>query len=252
MSKYLKLLQPATLDNLTRIGGCGDGGYVMLPYPTPPPPPTKQNDKSQNNQPKAVSLGVSESSPWDLEIANMGYQVLQYDASIKQSPDSHPNIIFHKKFVGTRKDHQTITLENILQDYKFDPTLHNILQCDIEGAEWEIFDKLDFDILKQYFAQIIIEFHDCDPRSESRTQRQFAILEKFHQYYQPIHLHFNPCDNIFYIKDRFFASLPEVTYLRRDLLPNHFTLRQTCGDVEHLDYPNIDMFPNLPIDFANI
>lgn len=97
---------------------------------------------------KSCFSGVLEFSPWDLEIANMGYQVLQYDASIKQSLDSHPNIIFHKKFVGTSKDHQTITLKDILQDYKFDPILHNILQCDIEWAEWEIFDKPDFDILK--------------------------------------------------------------------------------------------------------
>lgn len=33
MSKYLKLLQPAMLDNLARIGGYGDGGYIMLPPP---------------------------------------------------------------------------------------------------------------------------------------------------------------------------------------------------------------------------
>lgn len=33
MSAYLKILQPAMLDNLTRIGGCRDGGYVMLPPP---------------------------------------------------------------------------------------------------------------------------------------------------------------------------------------------------------------------------
>lgn len=223
----------------------------ILCYP-PPPTHTKQNDKSQNNQPKAVSLGISESSPWDLEIANMGYQVLQYDASIEQSPDSHPNIIFHKKFVGTSKDHQTITLKDILQDYEFDPTLHNILQCDIEGAEWEIFDKLDFNLLQKYFAQIVIEFHRCKPISSIRTRHQCTILEKFHQYYQPIHLHFNSCGNIFYIKDRFFASLPEVTYLRRDLLPNHFTLCQTCGDIAKLDYQNTNTLPNLPIDFTNI
>lgn len=201
---------------------------------------------------KSCFSGVLEFSPWDLEIANMGYQVLQYDASIEQSPDSHPNIIFHKKFVGTSKDYQTITLEDILQDYKFDPTLHNILQCDIEGAEWEIFDKLDFNLLQKYFAQIVIEFHRCKPISSIRTRHQCTILEKFHQYYQPIHLHFNSCGNIFYIKDRFFASLPEVTYLRRDLLPNHFTLHQTCGDIAKLDYQNTNTLPNLPIDFTNI
>ncbi len=239
MYKYLNLIRPAQLDNLVRIGGNIDGGYVMLP----PPPPLS------SIQPKAISLGVSDYSPWDLAMANMGYQVLQYDASIQQSPDIHPNIIFHKKFVGTAPDHQTITFEQIMHEYSFDKNVHNILQIDIEGAEWAIFEQIDFNMLEQYFAQIILEFHNCDPRASLQTQQHIAILEKFCHAFQPIHLHYNPYGLNFYIKDNFFASVFEVSYVRKDLLPNNFTLRDTCGDIPELDYPNGDGLPNLPITF---
>ncbi len=45
---------------------------------------------------KALSLGVSDSSPWDLEMAQRGFKVIEYDASIEKCPYSHENIIFHK------------------------------------------------------------------------------------------------------------------------------------------------------------
>ena len=183
-------------------------------------------------------------------MANMGYQVLQYDASIKCAPYKHPNIIFHKKFAGIHQDRQTTTLEQILCDYHFDPKAHNILQIDIEGAEWDIFERIDFAMLERYFAQIIMEFHDCDPRSIAKTQRYTAILSRFIKSYQPIHLHFNPCGGVVYVKDEFFAPVFEVSYVRRDLLPPNFKLREFCGDLALLDYPNNDMLPNFPIIFG--
>ena len=237
--KYLNAVRPAKLDNLVRIGGKMDGGYVMLP----PPPPLS------NSQPKAVSLGVSDFSPWDLEMANMGYQVLQYDASIEKAPDTHKNMIFHKKFVGATRDHQTITFDDIMQQYSFNEKDHNILQMDIEGAEWEIFERLDFSIFEKYFSQIILEFHDCDPRASLQTERHVAILERFHHAFQPIHLHFNPYGHNFYVKDRFMANVFEVSYARKDLLPRDFTLLNECGDIPNLDYPNGEKLPNIPISF---
>ncbi|WP_240329627.1 FkbM family methyltransferase, partial [Helicobacter suis] len=135
----------------------------------------------EGKQPVALSLGVSDWSPWDLEMAQKGYLVLQYDGSIEKSPDSHKNIIFHQKFVGTKNDSKTISLEQILQDYNFDVNAHNILQMDIEGAEWDIFEKLDFVLLEKYFAQIIVEFHWIDPRNRFQSERYLAILEKFNK-----------------------------------------------------------------------
>ncbi|WP_328588082.1 FkbM family methyltransferase, partial [Helicobacter vulpis] len=238
---YLKFVRPVALERLIRVGGNTDGGYVM--YPPPPP-------QSNPARPKALSLGVSIDSPWDLEMAQMGYLVLQYDASIEQAPDAHPNIIFHKKFVGTRCDPQTTTLEQILLDYSFDPKAHNILQMDIEGVEWEIFEKLDFKILEKHFAQVIVEFHACNPCAILQAHKKFEILERLQRVFQPIHLHFNSCGRCYYVQDRFFGDLLEVSYLRRDLLPFLPPLRNACGNIKGLDYPNEERLPNIPIIFA--
>lgn len=182
-------------------------------------------------------------------MANMGYQVLQYDASIKKAPDLHQNMIFHRKFVGITRDYQTVTFDDIMQQYDFDEKAHNVLQVDIEGAEWDIFEQLDFDLLERYFSQIILEFHDCDPRASLQTQRHVAILEKFCHGFQPIHLHYNPYGCNFYVKDRFMSSVFEVSYVRKDVLPKDFVLRSECGDMTHLDYPNSEKMPNIPISF---
>ena len=82
ISKYHKT--SAMGGGLQRVGGENDGGYVMA-KPNP------------ENNATAISLGVSSYSPWDLEMANMGYKVLQYDGSINKGPYNHPNITFYKK-----------------------------------------------------------------------------------------------------------------------------------------------------------
>lgn len=76
-------------------------------------------------------------------MADKGYKVLEFDGSIDDTPyPNHPNIHFYKAFVGVSDDASTISLARILAESKLDPSAHNILQCDIENAEWEILDVI--------------------------------------------------------------------------------------------------------------
>ncbi len=75
-----------------------------------PPPPIEAN----TIKPKALSLGVSPYSPWDLAMANRGYKVMQYDASIEKASHNHPNITFIKKFVGAQESHDTISFDFVV------------------------------------------------------------------------------------------------------------------------------------------
>lgn len=82
-----------------------------------PLPQSKQRNNTKKV--KALSLGVSPYSPWDLEMADKGYEVLEFDASIEKSPyPHHPNIKFFKQFVGVKDSCengvQTITLKRII------------------------------------------------------------------------------------------------------------------------------------------
>ena len=216
---------------------------VVIVYYAPPP-------IKGNSLPQCVSLGVSDYSPFDLEMADMGYEVLEYDASIESSPyPNHPNIKFFKKFVGAVESHDTTTLMQIINENKFDKNAHNILQCDIEDAEWELLENIDISLLAKYFPQILFEFHNCNPDNEVFTQRRLAVLAKLNEYYCPIHTHFNHNGGLLFAKNLLFSPLIEISYLRKDLIPNDAQPLRGSATLVGLDYPNIPHYPDIPVVF---
>ena len=159
-------------------------------------------------------------------MANDGYEVLEFDASIKKSPyPRHKNIKFFKQFVGAKDEFsngkQVVALSKIIKDFDFAKNAHNVLQCDIENAEWDILERLDIGLLKEHFSQLIFEFHGCEPDDEAGSSRRLGLLRKINEHFVPIWVHYNNYaglianDNLHF----YFCPLIEVTYLRKDLLP---------------------------------
>jgi len=209
---------------------------------------TAQNPNNQL-KPKALSLGVSSYSPWDLEMANMGYEVLEFDASIEQSPyPKHPNIRFVKKFIGTTNSDNTISLESIISEYKFNKNAHNIMQCDIENAEWDILEHIDIGLIAQYFSQVIFEFHECDPDNEEASQRRFKILESIRAFYSPIWTHFNHYGGMIIGEGLIFCPTIEVAYIRNDLLPKDAVAHKGYFRLG-IDSSNSLTLPDIPLVF---
>lgn len=211
---------------------------------TPPPQPELLDAK-------ALSLGISSYSPWDLEMANMGYKVIQYDASIDKSPYNHPNITFVKKFVGVSDTFDTISFEKVIKDNNLKEDSHNVLQVDIEDCEWDILDNINLSLIFKYFHQIIFEFHNCNPEDEIATQKRLPILEKIKKYYTPIHAHFNNNGNIFYSNGLFLSDVFEVSYIRNNLIPENIKYKVGNGALIGLDSPNTKIYPDIPIIFKN-
>lgn len=180
-----------------RLGNESDGGYVMA-------------DPGYGGI--AYSIGVSPSSPWDLAMAQRNFAVYQYDASIAQEPDKHPNIFFHQYFLAPTPQPGCKTLHEILDDHGHEQEHNIILQMDIEGAEWEILETLSPKDLSR-FKQIIIEFHNLG-FSASKAK----LLEKLRQTHSPIHLHYNNnVHHVHYIPALGFLysdELIEVSYVR--------------------------------------
>ncbi|MCI5968561.1 hypothetical protein [Helicobacter sp.] len=201
---------------------------------------------------KAISLGVSKYSPWDLEMAEMGYKVIEYDGSIEKSPYDHPNITFHKKFIGTRNDASFITLGQVIADNGFIAGENNILQCDIENSEWDMLQEIEIESLSKCFTQVIFEFHGCNPEEQDGVNKRTKILECLRKYFTPIHTHFNNHGKIFYSKGLFFSTTIEVSYLRNDLAESYFKngFRESCGELEGLDSPSFLANPEIPIRFS--
>lgn len=252
IKEYLEILRPLEIqhDALVRIGGENDGGYVMCRSLL------KMGGGGQNSpylqNPKAISLGVSDYSPWDLEMAELGYEVLEYDGSIAHSPYTHPNIIFHKKFVAAHDSDSTITLNTLIKDNRLDSTQANILQIDIENAEWEMLEGIEIESLTENFAQVIFEFHGCNPEEREGFLQRITQLKTLNQYFCPIHLHFNNHGKIFYSKGLFFSTSIEVSYINRKYLKGlGFNANQKIeqGILKDLDTPTWLPNPEIPIRF---
>lgn len=198
---------------------------------------------------KAISLGVSESSPWDLEMANLGYKVIEYDASIEKCPYTHENIEFHKKFVGVESGGDFISLEAVIEQNKLDENVANILQIDIENAEWDILERIDMKLIERYFTQVIFEFHGCNPEEFGGAQKRFKVLEKLREGYAPIHTHLNNHGKIFYSRGFFLSTTIETSFLRKDCLPQGAHELRARGNLKGLDYPVFEPNPEIPLIF---
>ena len=215
-----------------------------------PPPPS-------NNKPKALSLGVSPYSPWDLQMANDGYEVLEFDASIKKSPyPRHKNIKFFKQFVGAKDEFsngkQVIALSKIIKDFDFAKNAHNVLQCDIENAEWDILEELDIGLLKEHFSQLIFEFHGCEPDDEAGSSRRLGLLRKINEHFVPIWVHYNNYAGLIVSKVAPFCPSVELTYLRKDLLPSDASAFLGGVFDTGIDSPNSVKDPDIPVIFPQI
>lgn len=218
----LKMLWPRDAATLTkiRVGGSGDGGYVQLHGNAP-------------NSNVALSFGVCYHSPWDYEMAQKGYKVLQFDGSIQKAPEDHPNLVFCPKYVVGRRMHaeNEITVQEILDTLPGQNDI--ILQMDVEGSEWEIFESLTAEEMNR-FSQIIVEFHKLTVAKD--MPRFQAVFDKICSTHVPVHFHYNNDGPIFGFNDFLVSSLWEVSFARKDL--DTFTL----SDAEYptnLDYPNV-------------
>lgn len=181
-------------------------------------------------------------------MADLGYKVIEYDGSIEHSPYNHKNIIFHKKFISTQNNENEITLEAVIKSNKLNPNLHNILQCDIENAEWDVLENFKISDLARVFSQVIFEFHGLNPEESSGATKRQAILARLNEHFYPIHAHFNNHGKIFYCDGKFFSTTLEVSFVRKNLIKGKIKYRKN-GLLKRLDSPSEIANPEIPLIF---
>lgn len=233
IGKILRALTPydAVGVEKVRIGGATDGGYAML-------------DPGVGGV--AYSFGISDQSPWDLEMARRGFDVFQFDGTISEPPDVHPKLHFQKFNISSpsKVTKASKCLEQLFSELGHSDCDDIILQMDIEGSEWDVFDEASAAQLRK-FKQIIIEWHDLFP-DRPELDRYLAILEKVTRTHKPVHVHLNNfgCPALFNDGLLFYSPIFEVSYAR-------------IGDYEFspspavfptpLDAPNDPDFPDIAI-----
>lgn len=234
--EFYNILKPMDVAGLEKIhiGAEGDGGYVML---------------EPGHSGVAYSFGVSSYAPWDLQMANRGFKVFQYDGTIANAPDQHENMFFFKfNITGDDKPKPGCTnLAEILKTNAHEDEFNIILQIDIEGAEWNFFAKLmEEDMLR--FSQIIVEIHGLKP-GDNHFPYQLSVLKKILKTHHIIHIHANNYGGVTVVNE--CIAVPqtlEISFIRKD---NFNTPVDVIPSADHyptiLDYPNNFNLPDIPL-----
>lgn len=222
----LRLFVPVDVPGVAkrRIGGVGDGGYVLL----------DRLDPAQ----WVMSFGIGPSVSFDLEMAQAGHRILMFDHTIDALPGAHPHFAWHREGVAgvSEPEAALFSLEDHmakLPERAVDP----ILKMDVEGAEWEAIGVAPPALLAR-FAQITLEFHDLlkldQPEVNARVQTALrALLVDF----APVHVHGNNFGTLGSVGGFACVDTLEVTYARRDLFPTmpSATLYPTPHDTPNFD-----------------
>lgn len=162
---------------LVRVGGSGDGGYLI--------PDDLQGIKY------CFSPGVGPSSEFESGLADLGIRSFLADHSVTSPTPNRPEFVFDRKFLGACDRDEYFTLSTWKQKYLPDYRGDLLLQMDIEGAEYEVILATPDDLLAQ-FRIAVIEFHALDRLFDPFTFRLFsACFEKLLKSFHVVHIHPN-------------------------------------------------------------
>lgn len=201
--EVLDLLRPmATTRELIRVGGPGDGGYLV---------PDDLEDIDA-----CFSPGVSTHATFEEELAGRGIRSFLADYSVDGPPAPHPLIHFEKKYLGLVNDDTYVTLDDWVGRHgPFRGDL--ILQMDIEGAEYDVILDTSNDTWRR-FRIVVIEFHGLDRQLGHPVALRWlrAAVIKLRKTFDVVHLHPNNTSAPVRVAGHDIPPVLEVSLLRRD------------------------------------
>ena len=205
--------------NLIRIGGDGDGGYLL---------PDILSDVKY-----CFSPGVGDIAKFEEELdRSYGIKSFLADASVEASPIVNSNFEFISKFLGHKTDGQFITLSDWVHESILNSDETKILQMDIEGGEYSVLLTEHAEMLAS-FAILVIEFHEIQRLIEPEFLKMFfSIFNKIFKNFSVCLVHPNNCCGIALVYGEAVPRVMEVTFIRNDLVPK-------CRNSEKVHLPNI-------------
>jgi len=221
-------LRPVKTDHsLVRLGGAGDGGYLV--------------PDDLKGLAACFSPGVSEVADFELALANRGIPCFLADYSVDAPPVAHPLFHFEKKFLGSEDNEIFTTMASWVERHA-PGSADLLLQMDIEGSEYAVIHAMS-DALLQRFRLMVIEFHDLDQIfSKSGCELLRLTFEKLALHFDVVHIHPNNCGKIIERDGFAVPRLLEITFLRKDRV----STRSPAKIFPHpLDKANVSMRPDI-------
>jgi Methyltransferase FkbM domain len=225
-------LHPVTTDHpLMRIGGVGDGGYLI---------PDALDGISG-----CFSPGVDDRAAFEMGLISRGIPCFLADGSVEGPPIRGDMVHFTRKFLGIVNDETTVTLDDWV-DTNSPGNKDLILQMDIEGAEWPVLLNVSRCTLRR-FRIIVVEFHDLERLMDKHA---FIIikstLERLLEFFYVVHIHPNNYGRAVSCRSLTIPRVLEITFLRKDFVSS---IRYTETFPHPLDVKNDRNRPDTPLPF---
>jgi FkbM family methyltransferase len=231
LNQFLDKVKPiAIAQELTRVGGYGDGGYLL--------PDDFQGVEA------CFSPGVSSVASFEAELAEFGINSYLADYTVDAPPEANPRFEFDKRHIGDKNNHMQMRLEDWIHSKTGGVKKELILQMDIEGAEYSVILDTPKEVLAQ-FRIIVIEFHSLELLL---TQTTFPfinqVFEKLLKDFCVVHIHPNNFAPAVEYKNFKIPPIMEFTFYRKD----RATVTYKPIEIPHLlDSRNVFDKPDLPL-----
>ena len=203
LERFIEKFKPKPVGKkLIRIGGDGDGGYLL------------PDDLSGIST--CFSPGVDINSIFEEELAEK-YGINSFMADYSVDKPAIENKLFHfdKKFLGNKNDKKFIRLEDWVTANSKDSS-DLLLQMDIEGAEYEVIIDTPLYVFKK-FRIMAIEFHFLDSIFNKNAFKILeAVFDKLGNDFTVAHIHPNNSRPIINKGSISIPELLEFTFLRND------------------------------------
>ena len=202
--RLIKSLRPKRTDNnLIRIGGDSDGGYLL---------PDDLTDIKA-----CFSAGIGDISDFEFHCANLGMEVYMADASVSAPALIHPKFHFQQRFIGNKKnDSRYISIHEWLNANNIGDNEELLLQMDIEGDEFDAINQTHLKTLSR-FRILIIEFHELQKLFEDKYFKKANLaFKKILKEYTCVHIHPNNCCGKREIHNIEIPVVAEFTFIRKD------------------------------------
>ena len=187
-----------------RFGSANDGGYVLL-------------DDFRNID-TAFSFGIENNAEWDLQIADKGITVYQFDPTVDAPCPDNSRMVFERKRITPEPQPEAETLVSLVKRHDRRKRRPNILlKTDIETDEWAVIDATPPETLCR-FTQIVGEFHYLESLSDPGWRALIGrAVKKLTAEYFVAHVHANNYAAVTTIGDVMFPNVLELTLANRRL-----------------------------------
>lgn len=203
----LKLLIPVPCAHeLIRIGGSGDGAYLV--------------PDNLDSIEACFSPGVATQIEFEQELADR-FSIPSYmcDASVDASQlrldDKYHH--FEPLWLGSYDGQSTQTLDSWIAKSEHADSFNLLLQMDIEGAEYASLMAASDSVLAR-FRMVVIEFHWMWRLQSSRflNLRFLPTLHKLSRQFDCVHVHPNNCCGTMSLAGVDVPNVIELTFMRKD------------------------------------